>query len=90
MLPRAAARRKPQSFRYSKQRRRVRRRGWPGIPPWTGFPAELPLVWVFDPGTRAWAVYHADREMVSLLQNLDSVTGLDAPLVEILHHARSS
>jgi len=32
----------------------------PGIPPWNNFPTELPLTWVFDPGTRMWAAYNGD------------------------------
>ena len=61
---------------------------WPGIPPWTGFPNELPLIWVFDPGTQMWAAYHADEANVSLIEKVDSTNGLDPQLRELLWHAR--
>jgi len=48
----------------------------PGIPPWTGFPNELPLVWVFDPRTEMWAAYHTDTTEI---EDLDR---------ELLHYAR--
>jgi hypothetical protein len=60
----------------------------PGIPPWTGFPKELPLVWVFDPRTEMWAAYHADQQMAEQVENLQSLEDVEDDTAELLYQAR--
>jgi len=59
-----------------------------GIPPWTGFPTDLPLIWVFDPRTEMWAAYHANPAMAETLDDLESIENLDHDVAELFYYAR--